>query len=98
MKEKAGSRTKRKRPRTCAGCGEELPKKTLVRIVRTPSGEVKIDPTGKANGRGAYLCRDLNCVAASRSKNTLARALKTKVDGSVYDELERICSEGFDDE
>ena len=57
-------------------CREVKDKRELVRIVRTPEGKVVIDPTGKANGRGAYLCRQANCWRKSLEKNTLSRALK----------------------
>jgi predicted RNA-binding protein YlxR (DUF448 family) len=88
---------KRKRPRTCAGCGGESPKKTMLRVVRTPAGEVRVDPTGRENGRGAYLCRNLDCVAAARRKRALSRFLKTDVGDAIYDELEGICAEMSDE-
>lgn len=84
---------KKQRPRTCVGCGEVSPKRTLLRIVRTPEGEVRCDPTGKANGRGAYLCADLSCLAAAKKKKSLSRALKTEVPGSLYDEIAALCAE-----
>lgn len=83
---------KRKRPRTCVGCGEESPKRELVRVVRSPSGEVSCDPTGRANGRGAYVCRCVDCVRAARKKKALSRALKTEVADSVYEALVALCS------
>ena len=55
MAKAAKQPVKKQRPRTCVGCGEESPKRTLLRVVRSPEGEVRYDPTGKANGRGAYL-------------------------------------------
>lgn len=84
---------KRKRPRTCVGCGEESPKRTLLRVVRTPEGEVRHDPTGRANGRGAYVCASVGCIEKARKKKSLSRALKTEVTGSVYDELTALCRE-----
>ena len=48
--------------RRCTGCGEMKEKKNLIRVVRTPDGEIGIDKTGKMNGRGAYLCDDLSCL------------------------------------
>lgn len=82
---------KRKRPRTCAGCGEESPKRELLRVVRAPDGTVAYDSSGRANGRGVYVCRQIECVKLARKKKALARMLKVQVDDSVYDELERIC-------
>lgn len=73
-------------------CGEESPKRALLRVVRTPEGIVKYDPTGKANGRGAYVCACSECIRAARKKKALARALKVQVDDSVYETLEGICS------
>ena len=92
MTDGAKDAVKRKRPRTCAGCGEESPKKVLIRVVRTPEGEIKIDPTGKVNGRGAYLCRDLNCVLAAKKKKALSRSLKVQVDDKIYETLENLCA------
>ncbi len=82
---------RRRRPRTCVGCGEEAPKSGLVRIVRRPDGTVAIDRTGKASGRGAYLCRSRGCLAVARKKDTLSRALKVKVPEEIYVALEALC-------
>lgn len=82
---------KKKRQRTCAGCGEESPKRALLRVVRTPDGTVRYDPTGRASGRGAYVCCDRNCVKLARKKNALSRTLKVQVENTVYDELDKVC-------
>ena len=84
---------KRKRPRTCIGCGEESPKRTLLRVIRTPEGEIKYDPTGRANGRGAYLCSCRECVMLAKKKKALSRSLKTEVSGDVYETLLTLCSD-----
>lgn len=84
---------KKLRPRTCVGCMEESPKREMIRVVRTPAGEVRCDATGKANGRGAYLCLRLSCVEAARKKKALARSLKAEVPSELYDELTAICRE-----
>ncbi|MBX5490972.1 MAG: YlxR family protein [Chloroflexi bacterium] len=63
--------------RTCVGCRQERPKRELVRVVRTPTGEITIDLTGKAAGRGAYLCRAADCWTAALKRDALARALRT---------------------
>lgn len=89
--------SKVKHERTCAGCGSQSPKRAMMRVVRTPDGEVRYDPTGRANGRGAYLCRNVDCVRAAKKKRALARALKTDVDESVYAMLESLCAEGKND-
>lgn len=91
MSKAAKQPVKKQRPRTCVGCGEESPKRTLLRVVRAPDGEVRYDPTGRANGRGAYVCASLSCVAAAKKKKSLSRALKAEVTESVYDELAALC-------
>jgi len=58
-----------------------------MRIVRTPEGSVRLDPTGKANGRGAYLCVNADCIARAAKKNTLERLLNAPVPRAIYDDL-----------
>ena len=65
--------------RTCVGCGTIRPKREMVRIVRTPDQGVKIDESGKASGRGAYLCRERKCWEKALSEKRLEHALKTGV-------------------
>ncbi len=65
--------------RTCVACKKSEAKRGLVRIVRTPEGRVVVDERGKANGRGAYLCRDRSCWEAGLKKGALARALKVTI-------------------
>lgn len=65
--------------RTCIGCGTEHPKRELVRIVRTPQGEIVADATGKRAGRGAYLDATLECLERGLGAGALARALETEV-------------------
>jgi uncharacterized protein len=63
--------------RTCVGCRERSPKRTLLRIAATPAGEIVVDPTGRAPGRGAYVHRDATCVAAAFGRGgALWRALR----------------------
>ena len=57
--------------RTCIGCREAKPKQALIRIVRTPEHEIVVDPTGKANGRGAYVCPDKPCLTAATKSGRL---------------------------
>lgn len=78
---------KRKRPRTCIACRCESPKKAMLRVVRTPTGEIIIDPMGKKEGRGAYLCIDIECIELARKKDCLSRALKVRVDPGIYEEI-----------
>lgn len=73
--------------RKCIGSQEMKPKKELIRIVKTPEGEIAIDVTGKKSGRGAYLSKDVEVINSARKKNILQHHLKAKVDDSIYAEL-----------
>ena len=73
--------------RTCVVTGEKLEKKELIRVVRTPVGEVKIDESGKANGRGAYLKKDLDTFNKAEKSKILNKKLEMEVPSSIYEEL-----------
>ena len=73
--------------RQCIGCREQKPKPELIRVVRSPSGEVSLDPRGKASGRGAYLCRDAACLKKAVKSRALERALAVAVPQEVYERL-----------
>ena len=75
--------------RQCVGCREMIPKKELLRVIRTPEEEVVLDSTGKRNGRGAYLCRSTECFAKARKSKGLERSLKVSIPDEVYDKLEK---------
>lgn len=75
--------------RTCTGCGTSSDKRSFVRIVRTPEGHVEIDPTGKANGRGAYLCTDPDCFEVARKRRRIDSALRVKLQDDDYARLRR---------
>ena len=75
--------------RTCVGCGQCRPKKELVRVVRTPEGEILADKTGRKNGRGAYLCGDPACFALARKRRAFSRTLEVPVGPEILDRLER---------
>ena len=66
----------------------------MVRIVRSPGGAVAVDRTGKASGRGVYLCRRRSCLEAARKKDALSRSLKVKVPEEIYLALEALCVGG----
>lgn len=66
--------------RTCIGCGRKAAKGGFVRIVRTPQGQTRVDDTGRASGRGAYLCRDLSCLQQALKRRAVDRALRTSLD------------------
>jgi uncharacterized protein len=80
-------RTKHQPVRTCIACRQARTKRELVRIVRTPEGNVTIDPTGKANGRGAYLCSDPACWDRAIKRRVLNHALKTELDAETTQRL-----------
>ena len=73
--------------RRCVATMTQAPKKELLRIVKTPEGEVKIDLSGKANGRGAYLLKSYEAVEVARKKGSLARALECEIPGRLFDEV-----------
>lgn len=75
--------------RKCVACQEMMPKKALIRIVRSPEGEVSIDLTGKKSGRGAYLCGKEACFKLAQKNRALDRALKAPVGVEVYEQLAR---------
>lgn len=75
--------------RQCVGCREMMPKKELLRVIRTPEDEVLLDPTGKKNGRGAYLCFRGECLRKARKSKGLERSLKASIPEAVYDKLEK---------
>ena len=73
--------------RMCIACHEMKDKRDLIRIVRTPEGEITFDFTGKKNGRGAYLCADIACVEKCKKGRLLSKTFKQNVDVEVYDKL-----------
>lgn len=75
--------------RKCVASQEMMPKKELIRIVRTPSGEVMIDLTGKKSGRGAYICGKLEYFRLAQKTKALDRALKVPVSPEIYEQLAR---------
>ena len=76
--------------RRCLATNESFPKKDLLRIVRTPEKEIKVDTTGKLNGKGAYLSKSIDALKIAKQKRLLDKALEIEVDESVYEEIERI--------
>ena len=82
------ARLKHKPQRTCIVCQEANDKRELVRIVRTPEGKVTVDPTGKANGRGAYLCRKAECIEQGLLKGRVNRALQVELSAAELSALQ----------
>jgi predicted RNA-binding protein YlxR (DUF448 family) len=76
--------------RKCVVTNEKLPKKELIRVVKDNTGKVFVDYSSKANGRGAYLKKSSEVIELAIKKNSLGRALETKIDPSIYEELRRL--------
>lgn len=75
--------------RQCIGCGEMKNKKEMIRVIKTPEGEIVIDATGKKNGRGAYICNSLECLKKAIKSRGLERSLKVSIPHEVYEQLEK---------
>ena len=76
--------------RTCVVTKESLPKQELLRIVKTPDGEIKVDETGKCNGRGAYIKKDLQVLQQAQKSKILEKRLECTIEDSVYEEIKKI--------
>jgi len=75
--------------RTCVACGRMRPKRELVRVVRTPTGEIKVDLTGKVSGRGAYVCPEPPCAERGVKEGRLQHALEAPVPELLVDDLRK---------
>ena len=75
--------------RQCIGCGEMKSKKELMRILHTPEDTFVLDVTGKKNGRGAYLCRNAECLKKARKNHRIDRSLQIQIPDEIYDRLEK---------
>ena len=73
--------------RMCLGCNEMKPKKELIKVVKSPKGEISLDFTGKKSGRGAYICRSVECFNKARKGRRLEKAFSCKIDAGVYDAM-----------
>ena len=73
--------------RTCMGCNSKKDKKDLIRIVKNKEGIISIDKTGKANGRGAYICNDIACLEKAIKTKRLEKAFGTKISEEIYESL-----------
>ena len=81
--------TRRVPMRKCTGCNEMKPKKELVRVVKSPEGEISLDLTGKKPGRGAYICKDIECLKLARKAKRIERALECQISSELYDMMEK---------
>ena len=75
--------------RQCLGCNEHKSKAELLRVVKSPDGEISLDFKGKKSGRGAYICRDLKCLKRARKSKRIDRNLDTVIPEAVYDAMEQ---------
>ena len=75
--------------RQCVGCREMKDKKSLLRVVKSPEGDVSLDFVGKKPGRGAYVCHDVECLKRARKSRALERAFETAIPAEVYDTMEQ---------
>ena len=74
--------------RRCTGCGEHFPKNTLIRVLRTPEGEVVLDLTGKKSGRGAYICKNAACFKKARKSRRIETSLECRISEELYNRME----------
>ncbi|SKA86992.1 hypothetical protein SAMN05443428_107153 [Caloramator quimbayensis] len=79
--------------RMCLGCQEMKPKKELIRIVKNKEGEIKIDLTGKAPGRGAYICRNIDCFEKCVKAKRFEKTFETKISDDLYERLKEALSD-----
>ena len=94
MQENNQARPKKRIPeRKCLGCGEMKPKPELARVVRAPDGTVSLDLVGKKSGRGAYVCRSVECLIKCRRQKRIDRRLELTIPDEVWDALEKELAE-----
>lgn len=82
-------KTKKIPLRKCLGCSEGKPKRELIRIVKNKDGDIFVDPTGKANGRGAYICKSIDCLEKAFKTKRLSKALEIEIPDKIYDDLSK---------
>lgn len=80
-------KTKKIPQRMCIGCQVMKPKKELIRVVKTPEGDIKVDLTGKASGRGAYICKNIECLEKAIKTKRFERAFETKISDEIFNKL-----------
>lgn len=80
--------------RQCVGCGEMKDKKEMMRVLRSAEGPIFLDMTGRKNGRGAYLCKQIECLAKARKNKGLERSFKQRIPDEIYETLGKAFEEG----
>ena len=89
----AEQRIKKEPVRQCLGCNSHKPKREMMRVVRLSDGSVELDLRGKVSGRGAYVCRDINCFKKARRSARIDRALECSIPDEIYDSMEKMIAE-----
>ncbi len=84
---------KKQPQRTCIGCNTKKDKKNLVRIVKNNKGEISIDKIGKADGRGAYICENIECLEKAEKSKRLERVFEMEINEEIYKELRGVLSD-----
>lgn len=75
--------------RKCVGCGEMRDKKGMIRVIKTPEGEICLDVTGRANGRGAYICNSAECLKKAVKNRGLEKSLKAQIPGDILEQMNK---------
>lgn len=83
--------------RQCLGCNAHKPKRELIRVVRTPEGEIALDFVGKKSGRGAYICPQKACFVKARKSKRIEHTLECSIPEEIYNEMEQRISESAED-
>ena len=81
-------KTKKIPMRMCLGCGEMKPKRELIRVVKSKEGDISLDLTGKKSGRGAYICKSVECVEKSRKARKFERSFSCMISEDIYNSME----------
>ena len=88
MAKAQGAAPKKIPVRRCTGCGEHYPKFELIRILRTPDGQIVLDFDGKKSGRGAYICKNASCLKKARKARRLETSLECNIPDEIFDRME----------
>lgn len=81
-------KTKKVPMRMCLGCGEMKPKRELIRVVKSKEGDISLDLTGRKSGRGAYICRDIECFQKARKARKFEKTFSCRISEEIYDSME----------
>lgn len=79
--------------RMCLGCSETKNKKDLIRVVKSPDGEISLDLTGKKSGRGAYVCNDIECLRKARKARRFEKTFSCQISDDIYNAMEKELSD-----